>query len=868
VDALAAVRRLSSAALEASDAPSIYSALAGELLSVFGVEQVHVARVAQDHSVARARLYRPGPGGAPEMVLEYLHHFDERSVTRLVMETGKPFVEPDVLNSDIANPALAERFHARSALVAPVAYGGDVQAVVALVSEVPREFSDEEVDLVYTLAKQASAALAVLEMSTHLGARAEQQTALARAARTLNARLDLNAVLTTLAHEANLALGGDVVGVYLGDAEQGGVAVAADGFQERSGWHGSVMRPGEGVAGQVLVTGRPVVTNAYKEEVRKPRSPSLDRVETAVGVPVSWDGELKGALSVSFHSMRRISDEDMGTLQAMADLAAVACSNAEAFEQVQEQARTDSLTGLLNHGAVHVRLTEEIARARRGAELCCVLLDLDDFKPVNDGHGHLVGDQILRLVASAIASEFRSYDGLGRFGGDEFVLVLPDTDVERAMAACRRLQAAVASAAQGVAHLGIELTTSIGLAHWEEPLTASELLDRADRALLVAKRRGKNLVVRATPESEQELARLESPAAEPTRVVNDLWGMVSTCERPHEVLERLPGFLCRALKLEEVAFYAPHPGGAGMVREAVGRAPGDPGESAFPSHPLMVAEERVRALRNSAISRATLGELLAALGAFSEAGGPEPTGSYAALPVARDGETHGLLLMRSVLPRFPLATLRLAEVLAAQAVTAMLGQSGGASRSAVGALAAAIDARDNYTHAHSQQVVNLAVETAQVLGLPETDIDRVRDGALLHDVGKVAIPNEILYKPGPLTEEEWAIMREHPEIGERILRRTPELAPIAPLVRHEHERWDGRGYPDGLAGVEIPMGSRVIFACDAYNAMITARPYRAPMSPEEAVAELRRGAGSQFDRQVLDALLRVLASQAVEPARA
>ena len=102
-------------------------------------------------------------------------------------------------------------------------------------------------------------------------------------------------------------------------------------------------------------------------------------------------------------------------------------------------------------------------------------------------------------------------------------------------------------------------------------------------------------------------------------------------------------------------------------------------------------------------------------------------------------------------------------------------------------------------------------------------------------------------------------MREHPVIGERILRRTPELEPIAPMVRHEHERWDGGGYPDGLSGADIPVGSRIILACDAYNAMITQRPYREPMSSEEAIAELEENAGTQFDPAVVDALLAVLA---------
>ena len=134
----------------------------------------------------------------------------------------------------------------------------------------------------------------------------------------------------------------------------------------------------------------------------------------------------------------------------------------------------------------------------------------------------------------------------------------------------------------------------------------------------------------------------------------------------------------------------------------------------------------------------------------------------------------------------------------------------------------------------------------------------MRHGALLHDVGKLAIPNEILHKPGPLNDAEWRVMAEHPVIGERILRRTPQLGHLAPVVRHEHERWDGNGYPDGLAGTDIPIASRIILACDAYNAMITTRPYREAMSAADAVAELRDKSGTQFDPQVVAALLKRL----------
>ena len=186
-----------------------------------------------------------------------------------------------------------------------------------------------------------------------------------------------------------------------------------------------------------------------------------------------------------------------------------------------------------------------------------------------------------------------------------------------------------------------------------------------------------------------------------------------------------------------------------------------------------------------------------------------------------------------------------------------LRESGG-SPAAIQALVAAIEARDSYSFDHSELVVRLATGVAMLLGLPADAVERVGHGALLHDVGKLAIPPAILQKGGELDDAEWSIMAEHPVLGEKILRRIPELAPLAPIVRHEHEHWDGSGYPDGLAGTQIPIGSRIVLACDAYAAMTTERPYRTAHSPAGAVAELRAAAGSQFDPQVVEALLDLL----------
>jgi diguanylate cyclase (GGDEF)-like protein len=174
------------------------------------------------------------------------------------------------------------------------------------------------------------------------------------------------------------------------------------------------------------------------------------------------------------------------------------------------------------------------------------------------------------------------------------------------------------------------------------------------------------------------------------------------------------------------------------------------------------------------------------------------------------------------------------------------------------ALVAALGARDPETMIHSDVVVKLAGQLAARFGLSEDAQNQVRQVAALHDIGKVGVPDHILHKPGPLDDAELAIMRRHPAMGAEILGSTETLAHLAPAVLAEHERWDGTGYPNGLAGEQIPLAARIVFVCDAYDAMTTDRPYRSAMAPEAAITELRRTAGTQFDPIVVAALLAAL----------
>jgi diguanylate cyclase (GGDEF)-like protein/putative nucleotidyltransferase with HDIG domain len=179
----------------------------------------------------------------------------------------------------------------------------------------------------------------------------------------------------------------------------------------------------------------------------------------------------------------------------------------------------------------------------------------------------------------------------------------------------------------------------------------------------------------------------------------------------------------------------------------------------------------------------------------------------------------------------------------------------------IAALASALTERDQYTGDHSDSVVDLTAKVGEALAMKGDEVEALRTAALLHDIGKVGVPDHILHKPGPLDDDEWEIMRQHPVIGERILRAIPGMGAIARIVRHEHERWDGGGYPDQLSGAEIPLGARIILACDAYHAMVSDRPYRQAMSHTDAMTELHANAGTQFDPDVVEALVGYLYGQ-------
>jgi putative nucleotidyltransferase with HDIG domain len=242
------------------------------------------------------------------------------------------------------------------------------------------------------------------------------------------------------------------------------------------------------------------------------------------------------------------------------------------------------------------------------------------------------------------------------------------------------------------------------------------------------------------------------------------------------------------------------------------------------------------------------------------------------VPLVVAGQTWGLIEVYDSRPRaFPALERHVAELAAAQigGLLAAFEHEDRAQRlyrETLASLSNALEAKDAVTSEHTEEVVRLAVAVAAELELELEAVRNVELGAVLHDIGKVRVPEAILNKPGPLTDEEWEVMRTHPEVGEQILRPIQSLQAILPIVRHHHERWDGTGYPDRLVGRAIPLGARIVAVCDAYRAMTEDRPYRKALAEAEARQELTDSVGSQFDGDCVEALFRALdrrGSQAV-----
>ncbi len=372
----------------------------------------------------------------------------------------------------------------------------------------------------------------------------------------------------------------------------------------------------------------------------------------------------------------------------------------EANERLTEMALKDPLTEVYNHRTIYDILQQNCIDSTYFQQPCSVLFfDLDHFKALNDGYGHTIGDQVLIELAALLRENLRMGDNVGRWGGEEFIIILPETDSDSALVIAERIREKVSQ--HPFTETGsICMTCSIGVA--EFPLngeTAADVLNAADQAMYVAKKTGRNKVLMSLD--------------------------------------------------PEVTLYTMH-------------------------------------IDNT--------------------------------------ESRDETLLQGV-------------IIALNALLAL---------------------RDTDTGRHTTRVSELVYKIAMAMGLNDSESRMASIAGQLHDIGKIGVPDAVLLKPGKLTEEEWDIMKLHPQYGEQIIRTIPTLNTIAGAVRSHHERWDGDGYPDKLSDETIPLVARIIAVVDTFDAITSDRPYRKAQTTEYALNEIMRCAGSQFDPKVVEALRNIL----------
>ncbi len=560
--------------------------------------------------------------------------------------------------------------------------------------------------------------------------------------------------------------------------------------------------------------------------------------------PLVYRDRTLGVLVALSSSGEGFLPRDVDLLSSYAAQAAIALTNATLFEAQQELAIQDPLTGLFNHRHFHETLERELERCRRhGGEVGLALFDLDGFKQVNDTGGHAEGDEVLRCVAKALEATCRRSDLAFRVGGDEFALILPNT-------APAETAAAAARAREAIRHIDERTSISCGVASWPKAgPTKDALLARADASLYEMKRRiGAGAATDGGGDAEGGRANKHERLASASRMAVKLAPLLDEAEIARVAIAELrESFDYRRCTVHRIA-----PDATLLAITGEGEGGGENGAPA-------------RAARS--------GEAVISNSPASNGNGNGSAGSRSselATPIRVDGEPWGVLeLVQDGSVDFDLDDVLFADTVAAAIGAAihrgqLYAELEGTFMRTLAVLSDALEAKDSYTAAHARDVADLADEVACSLALDADARRTLSYGALLHDIGKIAIRSEILKKPGPLTDAEYREMQEHTVIGARMLERIPYFADVHPLVCASHERWDGDGYPDGKSGSEIPLGARIIAACDAFHAMTSDRPYRAALGREDAVAELRRKSGAQFDPAVIDALVQALGESITE----
>jgi diguanylate cyclase (GGDEF)-like protein/putative nucleotidyltransferase with HDIG domain len=601
--------------------------------------------------------------------------------------------------------------------------------VMAVYSHHERVFDGGHLELLLVLAGEAGIAIENARLFAEEQKKSRHLTLLNNLSGHAITTLNPDEMLAKIAEELEDGLTYDDVGIAVLDYSTKELLIQAEAGRRREAL-GRRIALGEGLVGQVARTGQ--MAMVHEVNANSPQ-PVLPGTASAIALPVIYADQLLAVLYAESAEPCDFPDEEVLLLRTLADLFAGALHNALTFQKAQEQAITDGLTGVKTHRFLMEALSAEWKRSTRaGRPFSLVLMDLDRFKFVNDFYGHLEGDVVLQRVSHLLEMSCRRSDVVARYGGDEFVILMPETNADQARQLAGKLRSSIAS--DPLLH-DKNITGSFGIATYPvHGATPQELIQVADSSMYLSKHQGGNAVSTSEQNDTDETKKWK-----------------------RDVLE---AYLGVTLKRQ------------------------------FTTGPEAFAE---------------------------------------------------------ILQRLEQFTRSLAE----QEDLAATDQLPSAVVDTVTSLALAVDAKDPYTQGHSQKVSKYALMLAQSLGLGPGEVEEMRLAGLLHDVGKVGIPEAILNKAGPLDATEWETMKNHTRLGAQLLEPLRTLERIQQMVLHHHEFYDGSGYPDALCGEQIPFGARIIAIADAFDTITSDRTYKKARTAVDAFAELERCSANQFDPQLL-----------------
>ncbi len=605
----------------------------------------------------------------------------------------------------------------------PVHFSDGTLGVLAAADfERENTINQEQFELMQVLADEAAGAIESARLFQKERRRSSHLALLNELAQKAASVLNPSELLSNICGEVRTAFDRDFARIEVVDLKKNELVVEAEaGYGKELLGHRT--RFGEGLSGAAAISREPVLANSALRELRYVAL--RPGVRSALSLPLKYRHDLLGVLSMESLREHSFSPQDVMTLQSLADQLAIALHNARAYQLALDQAITDGLTGLKTHRYFREALDREWRRsARTGRPFSVIMMDLDGFKQVNDQGGHLEGDRVLAAVATLLDARSRQSNVVARYGGDEFAILLSETNLEQAEILAERLRQAI-QAEHFLREHGV--SASIGIATFpDHGPTPEEVLRVADSGMYLAKHCDGNCV--------------------------------------------------------KVASLSVSVGGGGQDQELL---------EAY----LGVAVKRMFSTGNDALS-------------------------------------HYQYKFEQMKPLWDTIT----------------------------ALAFAVEAKDPYTRHHSAEVSTWATKIAFQIGLSPAEIEDIKSAGIVHDVGKIHVPGHVLDKPSLLTAKEFEVMKTHAAWGAKILE--PLKVPaIERIVRYHHEALDGQGYPEGLKGDKIPFGARIITVADAYQAMTRGRSYRTPRPVPDALAELRRCRGTQFDPTVVDALIQLVESR-------